>query len=388
MFRNINIGSKITATVVLFITGIITAVSGSSYMKMRNPDQNVDRVIPVEEFKSKKLSDYFDGIKGTPADTEVFIQEGVEPGGTVLVLGGTHANEPAGSLAAIVLLENSSVRRGKLIIIPYANVMGRSHTYPQDGHPRFFDIQLPDGESRTFRFGARITNPVYEWPNPDIYVHPASGQTMAGIEKSNLNRAYPGKSDGSITERLAYSILQLIKKENVDMAIDIHEASPEYPVVNAMVAHENAMELGAVVAMELENQGLKIRLEPSPKNLHGLSHREWGDNSEVLAFLLESANPSQGRFRGKTDEALILSGKDKAYRKAYDLDQLYIDYQDGAEPISERVGRHVAAISELALNLEFVKEDKGIEIEGIPTFEDIRAKGVGAFLRQLNSHKK
>ncbi len=180
-------------------------------------------------------------------------------------------------------------------------------------------LQPPGGKQRTFRYGSRTTNPVYEWPNPDIYIHPASGQTMAGVERSNLNRTHPGVADGGITERLAYGFMQLIKKEQVDLAIDLHEASPEYPVVEAMVAHENAMELAAMVAMELDFEGIPMRLEPSPQNLRGLDHREWGDNADVLAILLETSNPSAGRFRGKTDEALILTGKDKAYQKASEL---------------------------------------------------------------------
>ncbi len=382
MHRYTNIGSKFTAMIVLAFMGLITYVAGSTYMKMRNPEPHIDRVVPAIGFTQKKLSDYFNGLKDTPADTNVYIQQGEEEGGTALILGGTHANEPAAMLAAVVLLENCRISQGRMIIVPFANAMGHTHTYPQDGHPQDFNIQLPGGTSRTFRYGARITNPVHEWPNPDVYIHPVSGQAMAGIERSNLNRTHPGRADGSITERLAYGFIQLIKKEKVDIAIDMHEASPEYPVVNALVAHERAMELGAIVAMELENQGVKIRLEPSPKNLRGLSHREWGDNTDVLAFLLETANPSAGRFRGRTDEALILTGVDKAYAKAFTLDRLFIPYQDGAEPIEERVGRQITAVRELVGNLDLVKDGRGIEVEGIPSYDDLVNKGVGAFLKQ------
>jgi hypothetical protein len=221
---------------------------------------------------------------------------------------------------------------------------------------------------------------VYEWPNPDIYIHPASGQTMAGVERSNLNRAHPGVADGGITERLAYAFMQLIKQEQVDLAIDLHEASPEYPVVEAMVAHDRAMELAAMVAMELDFEGIPMRLEPSPKNLRGLSHREWGDSTDVLAILLETCNPSAGRFRGRTDEALILTGADKAYKKAYELGRLYVPYETGAKPMADRVARHVTTVKLLADNLEFVREGKGVVIEGLPGYQDLSSRGVGAFL--------
>ena len=382
MFEKKNLASVYTASAMLVFAAAIATISGKSYLEMRNPGPGIDRVVPQQGFVQKQLSDYFDGIKGTPADTAVYIQEGAEPGGTMLVLGGTHANEPAGVIAAVVMLERAVVRRGRLIIVPFANMMGRSHTFPQDAHPQTFSFETPGGTTRIFRYGSRTTNPVYEWPNPDIYIHPASGQTMAGVERSNLNRAHPGVADGGITERLAYGFMQLIKAEQVDIGIDLHEASPEYPVVEAMVANENAMELAAMVAMELEFEGVPIRLEPSPKNLRGLNHREWGDNTDMLAVLLETSNPSAGRFRGKTDEALILTGADKAYAKAAGLGRLYVDYENGNEPIAERVARHVTTLKLLADNLEYVREGKGILIEGLPGFQELSDLGVGAYLSE------
>ena len=136
MFEKKNIASVYTATVMLLVAVAFAVISGKSYLEMRTPAAGVDRVVPHAGFVQKKLSDYFDGIKGTPADTDVYIQEGTEAGGTMLVLGGTHANEPAGVIAAVVMLERASVIRGRLIIVPYANMMGRSHTFPQDAHPQ------------------------------------------------------------------------------------------------------------------------------------------------------------------------------------------------------------------------------------------------------------
>jgi len=380
MFEKRNMASNLTATTLLLAVVAVAAVSAHSYLQMRSPPPGVDRVVPHEGFVKKRLGEYFDGISGTPADTDVYIQTGAEPGGTVLVLGGAHANEPAGVIAAVVMLERAEVERGRLIIVPYANMMGRSHTFPQDAHPQTFSFRTASGEERIFRYGSRTTNPVYEWPNPDIYIHPASGQTMAGVERSNLNRTHPGVVDGSITERLAYGFMQLIRAEHVDLAIDLHEASPEYPVVEAMVAHENAMELAAMVTMELEFEGIPMRLEPSPVNLRGLDHREWGDNADVLAILLETSNPSAGRFRGRTDEDLILTGEDKAYQKASKLGRLYVPYEGGSEPIAKRVARHVTAVKLLTDNLELVRDGKGVKIEGLPGFQDITANGVGAYL--------
>lgn len=380
MFEKRYLASRLTATLLLVASVAVAGVSAHSYLEMRYPDPDVDRVVPHTGFVHKRLSDYFDGIKDTPADTDVYIQEGAEQGGTVLILGGTHANEPAGMVAAVVLLERADVSRGRLIVAPYANMMARTHTFPQDAHPQTFHFETRAGTTRTFRYGARTTNPVNEWPNPDIYIHPLSGQTMAGVERSNLNRTHPGVADGSITERLAYGFMELIKQENVDLAVDLHEASPEYPVVEAMVADERGMELAAMVTMELEFEGIPMRLEPSPKNLRGLNHREWGENADVLGMLLETTNPSAGRFRGKTDEALILTGADKAYVKAAGLGRLYVPYESGAKPIADRVARHVTTVKLLADNLEYVREGKGVTLEGLPGYPELSDQGVGAFL--------
>ncbi|MEE4217044.1 MAG: hypothetical protein V2I48_05495 [Xanthomonadales bacterium] len=380
MFEKRYLASRLSASLLLLASVAVAAVSASSYLEMRYPDPDVDRVVPQEGFVHKRLSDYFDGIRDTPADTDVYIQEGAEPGGTVLILGGTHANEPAGVVAAVVLLERTEVRRGRLIIAPYANMMARTHTFPQDAHPQTFHFKTAAGTTRTFRYGSRTTNPVNEWPNPDIYIHPLSGQTMAGVERSNLNRTHPGVADGSITERLAYGFMELIRQEKVDLAVDLHEASPEYPVVDAMVADERGMELAAMVTMELEFEGIPMRLEPSPKNLRGLNHREWGENADVLAMLLETTNPSAGRFRGRTDEALILTGADKAYVKSAGLGRLYVPYESGAKPIADRVARHVTTVQLLADNLEYVREGKGVTLEGLPAYPELSGQGVGAFL--------
>ena len=382
MFEKKYIASKLTATLMVVATIVVTAISGQSYLKMHNPGPDIDRVVPHKGFEHKRLSDWFEGLAGTPADTDVYVQSGAEPGGTVLILGGTHANEPAGMMAAVVMLETAVVKRGRLIIAPYANPMARTHTFPQDAHPQTFGFTTPNGTARTFRYGARITNPVNEWPNPDIYIHPASGQTMAGIERSNLNRAHPGVADGGATEQLAYGYMQLIKKEKVDLAIDMHEASPEYPVVDALVAHERAMELAAITVMELEFEGVPMRLEPSPKNLRGLNHREWGDNADVLAMLVETCNSSAGRFRGKTDEELILTGEDKAYDKSAALGRLYVPWESFDKRIEERVSRHVTTVRVLAENLEYVRDGKGVTIEGLPAYQELSELGIGAFLSE------
>ena len=66
---------------------------------------------------TKKLSDYLPSLAKTPGDSDVFVLQGSEPGATVFVAGGTHANEIAGIMAATVLVERVRVRQGRLIVV-------------------------------------------------------------------------------------------------------------------------------------------------------------------------------------------------------------------------------------------------------------------------------
>ncbi|MDI9370910.1 MAG: succinylglutamate desuccinylase [Synergistaceae bacterium] len=371
-------GTPLTAAILLLAAIGLAAMAGASFMAMWKDDV----LVPAPGFEKKMLSDWFDGLAGSPGDTPVYVQQGGEPGGTVLILGGTHPTEPASMVAATLFLERAEVVKGRLIVIPQANMLGFTHNSPQEAHPQSISFEAPDGSRRVFRFGSRLTNPLYEWPAPDIYIHPASGQQLPGKERGNINRCYPGIPDGSVTEQAAYAITEMIKIEGVDLSIDLHEASPEYPVVNAIVAHERSMELAAMTTMDLEMAGIPMRLEPSPKNLRGLTHREWGDYTDTMPVLMEAGNPVQGRLRGRTDERLALTGEDKAYVKAAGLGRLYIPY-DGDQRIEYRVGRHVASIMVFLENLDLLEPDKGVLLEGIPSFDDLQEKGVGAFLSPM-----
>lgn len=361
---------------ILFLSIIlISFFSGKQFLQMHKKDI----IIQGPGISSKvKLSVYFPLLKGTPGDTDVYVFKGKEEGGNLLILGGTHPNEPAGFLTAIILIENIHVDKGKVFIIPQANHSGFTHNDPHEGNPQRFPIQTPEG-IRWFRYGSRLTNPVHQWPDPVLYVNP-SGQKLSGAESRNLNRCYPGKAKGNLTERIAFGITNLIKKEQIDLAIDLHEAAPEYPVINAIVFHENSAELAALVYMELQMEGFEFRLEASPKNLRGLSHREWGDTTKVKAILLESANASHGRLKGKPSVALIIDGKDKNYVKASRIGRLFVPFDEKGIPLKVRVGRHVAAIKAFLSNLQEVELGKGIDITNFPSAREIIEHGTGIYL--------
>jgi hypothetical protein len=366
----------ITGFLLIIMIVAICFVTARSFLSMHQ----TEALYPSHSLTTQTaLSAYFSGLKDSPGNTDVFIFESQKPGGTLLILGGTHPNEPAGYLTAILLVENLGVLQGKVIIIPRSNNSGFTHSDPQEGNPQRFFIKIPGGE-RAFRYGSRLTNPVHQWPDPVLYVNPA-GQKLSGTESRNLNRCYPGRERGFLTERIAYGIMALIKKEKVDLAVDLHEAAPEYPVINAIVFHENSAELAALASMMLQTEGIEIRLEASPPNLRGLSHREWGDSAQVKAILLETANAAHGRLKGRPTPSLIIKGKDKNYVKAAKLGRLFVPFDEKGIPLKQRVFRHLSALKALVVSMEELHPELCIRLENIPSKTELQKRGIGAFLK-------
>lgn len=369
-------GNIISGFIVLFLSAGVCFFSAIQFLSMHKKED----IYPSKGISMKKmLSSYFPKLKDTPGDTEVFVYLGQEHGGNLLILGGTHPNEPAGYVTAVLLIENIKVIRGKVIIIPRANNSGFTHNEPHEGNPQRFSLETRGGQ-RELRYGSRLTNPVHQWPDSAVYINPA-GQKLSGGESRNLNRCYPGKKRGYLTEKIAYGIMELIKKEKIDLGIDVHEAAPEYPVINAIVFHDNSAELAALAQMDLQLEGFELRLEASPPNLRGLSHREWGDAAHIQAILLETANASHGRLKGKPSPSLIIKGKDKNYARAARLGRLFVPFTEEGIPLRTRVARHLASIKALIASSNELNPEKGIEMISIPSPSLVQERGIGFFLR-------
>lgn len=357
----------ISATLCLVVAIAIMVYTGQNFLAARNVPlpQNGPSVAEV-----KQLSDWFSGLKGTNGDTPVYVLKGEKEGGSMLVLGGTHANEVSGYMSAFTFIENAVVEQGTVYVIPYTNHSAMTHNDPGEGNVQYFTLNTQSGE-RTFRYGSRATNPVDQWPDSDVYVHYPSGQQLSGSETRNINRAYPGRPDGNLTERMAYGVAELIRTENVDMTFDLHEASPEYPVINATVVHQRAMEIGAEGCINLMLGGIDMALEQSPTNFHGLTHRELGDYTDTMAILMETANASQGRLRGATTIDQVLGGKDKCYVLSEKLGMLYVPYDESGHPIEERCGRHLQGVYEYSLAYSNANPDRAIVYSGVPGYSEL-----------------
>ena len=367
----------IMAVALLVAVGIVCALAAREFMSMYRPDE----IIPGPGVKAVgALSTYLGNLAGTSSDARVYYLESGKPGATVLVLGGTHPNEPAGFITAVVLAEHITVLEGRLIVIPQVCASGFTCTDPLEGYPQSYSLQSKS-RMRTFRFGSRGSNPIAEWPDPLVFLQYPSGQQLSGNETRNLNRSYPGRPEGTVTERIAYAVMQLIDREKVDYSFDLHEAAPEIPIINAIVTHEKGKDIAANALFTLETENLQYSLEMSPVNFHGLSHREWGDRSTAFPFLMETSNPIQGRLRGKTDASLVLRGTDERYKEAAQIGTMRITYELTGEPLARRVGRHLRGLQAiLNASMESIPT-KRIVLDGVPAYDEILERGVGAYLQ-------
>ena len=111
----------------------------------------------------------------------VYVHDSNTPGPQVLVVGGTHGNEPAGAVAALALHRNLRIKRGRVIIIPNAN-----------------------------KWGLRAK----------IRYLPAELMSFGLLGKIDLNRSYAHRGEESKTD--IASRIQTLARDS-DWVIDLHE---------------------------------------------------------------------------------------------------------------------------------------------------------------------
>jgi predicted deacylase len=332
----------------------------------------------------RRLSDYNPSVKGTVNDVSVYVMDSGVPGGTALILGGTHPEEPQGPISTTMFIENVIPVQGRLIVCTRANRSASTVTRAGDAYPQFFEIPTEFGPRR-FRMGDRWSNPLDSWPDPEVYIHYPSKQPLAYMDIRNLNRVWPGRSNGTLTERTAAAWIDLINAENVDIVFDMHEAELEYSVISTIVAHERGADVAAMASMMLSATEFNMGMEYSPKKLHGLSHREIGDFTRALVFEIETPEPFLDRVRGVTDTALLLEGRDEFVMRAGAAGLLYEKIDEKGWPIDERVGRANSTVYMLIQMYNDMPpagfDDRPIAFEGLPLHGDVVARGSGYYLR-------
>ncbi len=357
---------------------VLLAASGRSFYASRRLAEPV--VLGEGVTTVRQLADYFPPIKGTANDIHIYELAGGEPGGTVLVLGGSHPEEPAGRLAAWILAENAVMRKGRLLVALSANRSATTVTRPGGAYPPAFAIPTAWGQ-RTFRMGDRWSNPLDQWPDPEVFIHYPSGQYLAYADVRNLNRAWPGRANGTLTEQTCHAFMELVRREKVDIVIDLHEAELQYPVISTVVTHQRGQELATMVTMTLTDMdGFKIGTEFSPVNLHGLSHREIGDFSPAISLLFETPEPFLDATRGRTTTEQLLTGKDEFVMKAGRHGLLFEKIDAKGWPIAVRVGRHTSSIAQVLETWSEDHADRAIVAAGIPRYAQVIGHGVGYYL--------
>ena len=340
-----------------------------------------DVIVPSKYVTQVKwLSDYFPPLKDTRGDTRIYFIDSGKPGATVSIMGGTHPDEASGVMSAVLLVEKIKLDSGRLIVIPQCNNSALTHNFPQEAHPMFLHYTLPDGSVRKFRGGSRGANSVDYWPDPEVFSHYQSGQKLSGEEVRNINRAYPGVENGTFIERVAFAITKVIREEKVDLNIDLHEAWPEYPFINAMGAHQKNIDLITLAALEMRMDGVDIRVEMSPEKFRGLTYRELGDHTDAWAVLAETPGPQMGRLRGITDESLFIDGKDQFYADASKLGRTFVPYDENGWPLSVRVARHLATVDALCRVYTELNPDKPITFDNMPSYDEVAETPIGQFL--------
>jgi predicted deacylase len=328
-----------------------------------------------------RLSEIVPSLKGTVADTNVYVLEGREPGGKALIMSGTHANEPAGTLAALVMIENAVVEKGTLYIIPTFNGSGARNTKPGDGYPLYFDIPTAWGAQR-FRMGNRDASPLDQWPDPDVYIHYPEKQLLSYLDIRNTNRTWPGRPDGALMERVTFAAMELMRTEGVNIAIDMHGAETMFPVTNCIVAPEKAAKIATIASMTVKAmEGFDNHVEPSPANFRGLSHREIGDYSQTWPFLLEAPIPFLDQPTGPKTVKLMLDGKDPFLLSLSKKKKLFVPYDETGWPMDKRVGQHMSVTLEIFKQYSKKYPEQAILLSGVPRYAEIVKNGIGSYLR-------
>jgi predicted deacylase len=378
--------NRITKALFAVIIGAMTVISGVQFYQHRHYE--IPIVAGPGVTKVINLSDYCESLKGTMADTKVFFLEGRGEGGKALIMASTHSNEIDAILAALIFIENAVVEKGTVIIIPQLNNSASRNTKPGDGYPLYFEIPTAWG-SKKFRFGERDAAPLDQWPDPDVYVHYPEKQLLSYLDVRNTNRTWPGRPDGPLMEQVTYAAMQLMQKEKVDIAIDLHGAETMFPVTNCIVAPEKSMRIATMASLTVKAmQGFENHVEPSPQGFRGLSHREIGDYSETLPFLLEAPYPFLDQPTGPKTMDLLFSGKDPFLLSLAKQQKLFVPYDESGWPVAKRVGQHCSVVLEIISQFSRKNADKAIAASNVPRYAETVENGVGHYFHDPSQAPK
>lgn len=177
---------KVLSFVLLFVIVIVAFGCDNKQEENNNNKDDKQEVENVVKHETYKI------MEGTTLETDVHVFTSSIEGPTIFITGGTHGDEVAGWKAAEKLITEEYYKnyKGTVIVIPHLNALG---------------VSLQE------RYPGVSSKGLYN-----------------GIQYSDLNRAFPGKEDGTITEKLAYTICEEVRKYNPKYVVDLHESRGSY----------------------------------------------------------------------------------------------------------------------------------------------------------------
>ncbi|HHU24331.1 MAG: succinylglutamate desuccinylase/aspartoacylase family protein [Bacilli bacterium] len=211
-----------------------------------------DQPDPNHENKVDKSSQKI--LTGTIYETEVYYFKSNLPGPKVAIVGGIHGDEIAGWMVAEALVERDDFK-GEVMVIPRANILATEleQRYPGSTNKGYYN----------------------------------------NVKYSDLNRAFPGKTDGTVTEQIAYAIVEVITEFSPAYLIDLHESRRSYSDPNPLIGDEiiYGNKKSAMMALEMV-EDFNETLEPAD-----------------TPFITD-ANPPEGSFNyyfGKNFDAIVFT---------------------------------------------------------------------------------
>jgi hypothetical protein len=282
-------------------------------------------------------------------------------------------------LASVIIIENAVVEKGTLIVIPQFDHSASINTRAGDGYPLYFEIKTDWGQKK-FRMGNRDASPLDQWPDPDVYIHYPDRQLLSYIDVRNTNRTWPGRPNGPRMEQVTYAAMEIMRRDKIDLAIDTHGAETMFPVTNCIVAPDKSIKIATLASLTVKaREGFDNHVEPSPSGFRGLSHREIGDYSETLPFLLEAPIPFLDQPTGPKTEKFLLDGKDPFLLSLAGKKKLFVPYDESGWPMEKRVGQHCSVMLEIFRQYAKKTPERSILVNGIPRYAEVVENGVGHY---------
>jgi hypothetical protein len=142
------------------------------------------------------------------------------------------------------------------------------------------------------------------------------------------------------------------------------------------------MKIATMVSMMVTAmEGFENHVEPSPKGFRGLSHREIGDFSETLPFLLEAPFPFLDQPTGPKTLDLLMTGRDPLLLSLAAQQKLFVPYDASGWPIAKRVGQHCSVALEIINQYSMRNAARAVHVSEVPRHADLVKNGVGSYLR-------